>query len=62
MGDITSHLHPLSHLFVPSSQHCLYFIKYGLGTSPLNIWQKHVYVGSCESSDELHDALGGEWK
>lgn len=38
-GKITSHLHPFSSLnvFSPSSKHCLYFIKYGLGMSPLNI-------------------------
>lgn len=59
MWDITSHLHPFSHLFLPSSQHCLYFIKYGLGTSPLNVRQKHTCVGVClcESSYDLHDAL-----
>lgn len=34
MRDIAFHLHPFLNLFAPSSQHCLYFIKYGLGTSP----------------------------
>lgn len=43
MGDIPYHLRP----FVTSSQHCLYFIKYGLGMSHLNITQKDRCVGVC---------------
>lgn len=33
MRDIAFHLHPFPNLFAPSSLHCLYFIKYGLGMS-----------------------------
>lgn len=53
MGDIPYHLRP----FVTSSQHCLYFIKYGLGMSHLNIRRKDRCVGVFVSNNELHDAL-----
>lgn len=47
-------LHPNLRPFVPSSQHCLHFIKHGLDTTPLNIRQKHMCGCVFMSSYMMH--------